>query len=49
VAWGDEEAIARRVREHFDAGANHVCVQALPTPSRGAQEVLRALAPALRS
>ena len=29
VAWGDEDAIARRVREHFDAGADHVCIQVL--------------------
>jgi probable F420-dependent oxidoreductase len=29
VAWGDEDAIRARVREHFDAGANHVCVQVL--------------------
>jgi probable F420-dependent oxidoreductase len=27
VAWGDEDAIASRVREHLDAGADHVCVQ----------------------
>jgi probable F420-dependent oxidoreductase len=27
VAWGDVDAIARRVREHRDAGADHVCVQ----------------------
>ena len=27
VAWGDEHAIAARVREHLDAGADHVCVQ----------------------
>jgi probable F420-dependent oxidoreductase len=27
IAWGDEEAIARRVREHLDAGADHVCLQ----------------------
>lgn len=27
VAWGDEDAIARRVREHLDAGADHVCIQ----------------------
>ena len=26
VAWGDAEAIARRVREHHDAGADHVCL-----------------------
>lgn len=29
VAWGDEEAIANRIREHWDAGADHVCVHAL--------------------
>ena len=49
IAWGDEAAIARRVQEHFDAGADHVCVQVV-TP-RGMQELpleqWRALAPAL--
>jgi probable F420-dependent oxidoreductase len=29
VAWGDETAIARRVAEHHQAGADHVCVQVL--------------------
>ncbi len=29
VAWGDAEAIAARVREHLEAGADHVLVQAL--------------------
>ena len=29
VAWGDEDAIAERVREHRDAGADHVCLQVL--------------------
>lgn len=29
VAWGDEAAIAARVREHLDAGASHVCLQVL--------------------
>lgn len=51
VAWGDEAAIARRVQEHFDAGADHVCIQVL-TP-RGMQSLpldqWRALAPALVS
>jgi probable F420-dependent oxidoreductase len=28
VVWGDEARIAARVQEHFDAGADHVCVQA---------------------
>ena len=30
VAWGDLEAISRRVDGHFAAGADHVCLQALP-------------------
>jgi probable F420-dependent oxidoreductase len=29
VVWGDREEIAARVREHLDAGADHVCVQLL--------------------
>ncbi|MBX3170179.1 MAG: TIGR03620 family F420-dependent LLM class oxidoreductase [Candidatus Eremiobacteraeota bacterium] len=29
VAWGDESAIAEKVRQHWEAGANHVCLQAL--------------------
>jgi probable F420-dependent oxidoreductase len=29
VAWGDEEAIRRRLTEHFDAGADHVCLNAV--------------------
>jgi probable F420-dependent oxidoreductase len=29
IAWGDEEAITRRLAEHFSAGADHVCVQVL--------------------
>jgi probable F420-dependent oxidoreductase len=29
VAWGSEEAILARVREHHEAGADHVCVQVL--------------------
>ncbi|MGW6740723.1 TIGR03620 family F420-dependent LLM class oxidoreductase [Streptomyces sp. NPDC055025] len=29
VAWGDEAAIARRVSEHLDAGADHVLLQPL--------------------
>jgi len=29
VAWGDLDAVARRVRAHHDAGADHVCVQVI--------------------
>ncbi len=28
VAWGDEAAIRARIRQHWDAGADHVCIQA---------------------
>ena len=30
IAWGDEAAIRRRIQAHWDAGADHVCVQAVP-------------------
>lgn len=29
VLWGDVESIVPRVREHLEAGADHVCVQAI--------------------
>lgn len=48
VAWGDEDALRGRVQEHFEAGADHVCIQPLhpdgkPEPHRA---VLELLAPA---
>jgi probable F420-dependent oxidoreductase len=48
VAWGDEAAIRKRIQEHWDAGADHVCVQSIsPDGSRRADEkVLALLAPA---
>jgi probable F420-dependent oxidoreductase len=30
VAWGDEDAIRTRIQQHWDAGADHVCIQSLP-------------------
>jgi hypothetical protein len=36
VAWGDEDAIAAPVREHRDAGADHVAVQVLVGEDSGA-------------
>jgi len=47
VAWGDECAIEARIQAHFDAGADHVCIQpvhpdGLPVPD---ERVLEALAP----
>src|SRR5882724_7535221 len=29
VAWGDDKAIRARLEAHWDAGADHVCIQAL--------------------
>jgi probable F420-dependent oxidoreductase len=46
VAWGDEEAIARRVREHLDGGADHVLLQPLGTLDAGLGQ-LEALAAVL--
>jgi len=50
VAWGDEAAIAARIKAHHDAGADHVCIQPLradgiPGPDL---RVLEALAPSRR-
>jgi probable F420-dependent oxidoreductase len=48
VAWGDEAAIAARVQEHRDAGADHVCIQVLAEDPRSFTiDEWRALAPAL--
>ncbi|HEY7632731.1 MAG TPA: LLM class F420-dependent oxidoreductase [Thermoleophilaceae bacterium] len=48
VAWGDESAIAERVRAHHDAGADHVCVQVVGvTGGEPPREAWRRLAPAL--
>lgn len=35
VAWGDVDTVVARVKEHLDAGADHVAVQALPAEKRG--------------
>jgi probable F420-dependent oxidoreductase len=48
VGWGDVDAIHRRVREHLDAGADHVSVQPLTEDPRAIPlPQLRELAPAL--
>jgi probable F420-dependent oxidoreductase len=46
VVWGDEEAIARRITEHLDNGADHVLLQPLGDIP-GAVEQLERLAPVL--
>jgi len=44
VAWGDEGAIRKRIQEHWDAGADHVCIQTInPDGSRRPDEKLLAM------
>jgi probable F420-dependent oxidoreductase len=50
VAWGDLNAIRRRIQEHHDAGADHVCIQVLTAdektvPMREWKELASALLP----
>jgi probable F420-dependent oxidoreductase len=50
VVWGDAQAIAGRVRQHLDAGADHVGVQLLrPRSGELPHEEIRELAPVLLS
>ena len=47
VAWGDESAVRQRIQEHWDAGASHVCIQAInpEAPSKPDLDALSVLAP----
>jgi probable F420-dependent oxidoreductase len=52
VAWGDDDTIRARVREHFDAGADSVCIQVIGAGDHGGmidlrREEWRRLAPVL--
>ena len=48
IAWGNEDAILRRVAEHHSAGADHVCVQVLvDEPTAFPREQWRRIAAAL--
>ncbi len=49
VAWGDPDEVARKVGWHLEAGADHVCVQVLssPTVQSFPLKSYRELAPAL--
>jgi hypothetical protein len=42
VAWGDVKDLARRILEHRDAGATHVCIQPID-PEGSPRPDLRAL------
>ena len=45
IAWGDEKAIRARIQEHWQAGADHVCVQAVGPASQPDERLLALLAP----
>ena len=49
IAWGDEATIRKRVQAHWDAGADHVCIQTLnpdeAKPALPDEALLAALAP----
>jgi len=47
VAWGDGDAIRARLQAHYDAGADHVCIQPLSTEGFGVLDwnALEELAP----
>jgi len=47
VAWGDEAAVRGRIDEHWKAGADHVCIQAITSEDGSIdQQALARLAPA---
>jgi probable F420-dependent oxidoreductase len=47
VAWGDEKAIEARIQAHYDAGADHVCIQPFRADGEAGPDLrlLEALAP----
>ncbi len=47
VAWGSPEQIREKVGAHFEAGADHVCIQVLPARDETPLDAWRRLAPAL--
>jgi probable F420-dependent oxidoreductase len=44
VAWGDETAIRKRIEAHWQAGADHVCVQAIGADGLPDERLLALLA-----
>lgn len=45
IAWGDEKAIRARIEQHWRAGADHVCVQAIGPQRQPDEQLLGLLAP----
>ncbi|RFS81204.1 TIGR03620 family F420-dependent LLM class oxidoreductase [Actinomadura spongiicola] len=46
-SWGDEVTIGRRIQEHLDAGADHVCVTTIAPDLPSSLDVYERLAPLL--
>lgn len=44
VAWGDEAAIIKRIEQHWEAGADHVCIQAINADPAAGEKLLASLA-----
>jgi probable F420-dependent oxidoreductase len=47
VCWGDLDAVVSKVQSHFDAGADHVCIQVIASGESFPMLEYRELAPAL--
>jgi len=45
IVWGDEKAVRARIDEHWQAGADHVCVQAVGRTALPDEHLLGLLAP----
>jgi probable F420-dependent oxidoreductase len=45
IVWGDEKAIRKRIDEHWQAGADHVCVQAIGHTALPDERLLGLLGP----
>ena len=45
IVWGDEKAIRARIDEHWQAGADHVCIQAIGPTALPDERLLGLLAP----
>jgi len=45
IVWGDEKTIRARIDEHWQAGADHVCVQTIGQTARPDERLLGLLAP----
>jgi probable F420-dependent oxidoreductase len=45
IAWGDEKAVRARIEAHWQAGADHVCVQAIGQTALPDEHLLGLLAP----